>query len=228
MLFAEVIEGGAVTVNVNDCVAFGETPLFAVTVNVCAPDAVVEAIVITPVDGSIVTPAGAPVSEYAIVASPVAVTVNVPPAPYARLVLFADVIVGATLTVSVNNCSASGSTPLLAISLNVCTPTAVDDAMVITPVDAFIVTPAGAPVSEYVLAGWPVDVTVNVPPAPPATLMLFAEVITGGAVTVNVNDCVAFGETPLFAVTVNVCEPAAVVDAIDITPVDAFIVTPAG
>jgi hypothetical protein len=60
---------------------------------------------------------------------------------------------GATITVNVNTCSASGSAPLPAITLNVCSPAAVAGAIVMTPVDAFIVTPAGSPVSEYVLAG---------------------------------------------------------------------------
>jgi hypothetical protein len=138
--------------------------------------------------------------------------------------LFAEVIAGATLTVNVNNCSASDPIPLLAISLNVCAPATVDGANDITPVDELIVTPSGAPVSEYVLAGCPVDVTVNVPPVPLTVLVLSAEVITGGAVTVNVNDCVALGDT----VTVKVCAPAAVVEAMVITPVDVFIVTPAG
>jgi hypothetical protein len=81
-----------------------------------------------------------------MVASPVAVTLNVFPAPYSALVLFADVIAGASgagATVNVNTCSASGPAPLLAITLNICPPTAVDGAMVITPVDAFIETPAG-------------------------------------------------------------------------------------
>jgi hypothetical protein len=71
-------------------------------------------------------------------------------------------------------------------------------------------------------------VTANVPPVPLTVLVLFADVITGAAVTVNVNGCVASGDIPLDALTVNVCSPAAVDDAIVITPVDAFIETPAG
>jgi hypothetical protein len=117
--------------------------------------------------------------------------------------------------------------PLLAVTVNEYVPAAVDEAMVITPVDEPIVTPAGAPVSEYVIdTGDPVAVTLNVPPAPDATVVLFADVIVGAPVTVRVNDCEVFA--PLTAMTRKVYCPAAVDEAIAITPVDVFIVTPAG
>ena len=58
-----------------------------------------------------------------------------------------------------------------------------------TPVEALIVTPVGALVRLKVGAGLPVAVTVNEPPIPCTTVVLFAEVILGatsGAPTVNV------------------------------------------
>ena len=65
------------------------------------------------------------------------------------------------------------------------------------------VTPLGrAPDSENVGAGKPVAVTVNEPAVPTVNVVLFVLVIAGAWLTVNVKLCVAFGETPLFAVIV--------------------------
>ena len=70
-----------------------------------------------------------------------------------------------------------------------------------------MLTPVGAPVSEYVNEeGEPVAVTGNVPPVPLATDVLFALVIVGAmaaAVTVSVKFCVVFGNILLLAMMIN-------------------------
>jgi hypothetical protein len=68
------------------------------------------------------------------------------------------------------------------------------------------VTPRGAcrcwrdDIAAFV--GVPVVVTVNDPAVPAEKVALFALVIAGGAFTVSVKPCVAFGATPLLAVIV--------------------------
>jgi len=106
---------------VSVCVAVGSVPLAAVTVIEKTPLAVaVPASVAVPLPLSLnVRPAGkAPVSVRAGVGKlwPV-VTVNVPVAPTINVVLVALVIVGASLTVSVKFCVASGLMPLAALKV---------------------------------------------------------------------------------------------------------------
>ena len=82
---------------------------------------------------------------------PEAVTVNVPPAPNKRLVLFALVIVGragASTAVKVNACVAAGEATFVAVIVNWYVPVVTVVSMVITPEAESIVTPEGAPVSE--------------------------------------------------------------------------------
>ena len=112
--------------------------------------------------------------------------------------------IGGVVIVSVKACVALGVMPLLAVIVKVYTPAAVVDAMVISPLVLLMVTPAGAPVSEYAMGAVPVAVTVNVPDVPEGTVVLLAEVIEGGAVTVKIKVCVALGVMPLLAVIVKV------------------------
>jgi len=60
------------------------------------PTGTVPAIVITPLELSILTSDGAPLSEYEIGVVPVAVTWNEPPVPLTTLLLFELVTAGAT------------------------------------------------------------------------------------------------------------------------------------
>ncbi len=63
-----------------------------------------------------VTPGGsAPTSLNVGVGTPVAATVKVEATPTGKIVLAALVMAGAWLTMNVNDCVASGSTPLLAV-----------------------------------------------------------------------------------------------------------------
>ena len=51
--------------------------------------------------------------------------------------------------------------------------------------------------------GFPVEFTVKVPDDPSVRVVLLAEVMAGAASTVRVKDWVAFGLTPLLAVSVS-------------------------
>src|SRR5262245_26531950 len=107
------------------------------------------------------------------------------------------------LTVSVNGCVAFGSTPLLAVMDRGNTPPAVGvPPSVAVPLPLSTnVTPAGsAPDLLTAAVGNPVVVTVNDPDEPTANVVAFALVTAGAWLTVSVNDCVAFGRTPLLAV----------------------------
>jgi hypothetical protein len=65
-----------------------------------------------------VTPLGkVPLSLNVGAGTPVAVTVNVPAFPTENVVLFALVIFGAWLTVSVNDCTAFGVTSFCAVKV---------------------------------------------------------------------------------------------------------------
>jgi len=138
------------------------------------------------------TPVGAPLKLNVIGAVPVAVAWNVPPEPLVTVVLFAEVIVGATgagFTVRVKLCVASGLIPLVAVMVKVYVFAATDAAIVINPVEPFMLTPFGAPFRLNVIGVVPVAVTWNVPPVPLVTVVLFAEVIvgaTGAGFTVRV------------------------------------------
>ncbi len=63
-----------------------------------------------------VTPVGsAPDSDSAAVGTPCDVTVKLPAEPSVKVVARPQVMVGATCTVKVNDCVASGLTPLVAV-----------------------------------------------------------------------------------------------------------------
>jgi hypothetical protein len=120
---------------------------------------------------------------------------------------------------------------LLAVTLNVYAPAATDPAIVIIPVELFIVTPVGAPVKENAIGRVPVAVTGKVPPVPLTTLVLAVLVIvgaTGAGVTVNVKLCAASGVVPLVALIVKVYEPTGTEPSIVIKPFALFILTPVG
>ena len=115
-----------------------------------------------------VTPVGSvPVSDRAAVGFPVVVTVKLPAIFSVKVVLAADVMVGAVpeeLTVSVKLWVAAVPTPLVGVKVigKVPVAVAVPDR---TPLAK--VTPAGrAPASVMVGAGLPVAVTVKVPAVP--------------------------------------------------------------
>src|SRR5581483_9089701 len=58
-------------------------------------------------------------------------------------------------------------------------------------------TPLGSvPVSDNAAFGYPVDLTVKVPPEPTVNVVLDSLVIAGASSTVNVKFCAASGETP--------------------------------
>jgi hypothetical protein len=64
-------------------------------------------------------------------------------------------------------------------------------------------TPEGRdPVSAIVDVGLPVEVTVKLPEDPTVKVVEEAEAMAGAKSTVKVNDCVAFGLTPLVALIV--------------------------
>ncbi len=88
--------GGAVTVSWNAWVAFGRTPLAAVMVILYSPPVPVAGVPeSTPVVELRVTPVGrAPVSLKVGAGEPVAVTVNVPAEPSAKVVALAEVMAG--------------------------------------------------------------------------------------------------------------------------------------
>ena len=179
VLFAEVIVGATlVIVRAKDCVAMDPTPLFAIMVKVCVPTVIVPGMVISPDVLLIVTPDGSPVKLKVGAGVPVATTWKVPPVPYGTDVLFAEVMVGWAATVRVKDCI-SVDVMLFALTVKLCVPTAVVPAMVISPDVPLMLTPAGAPVKLYMTGKVPVDVTWKVPPTPPTTDVLAAEVNVG-------------------------------------------------
>jgi len=125
-----------------------------------------------------VTPVGrVPASVIVGVGEPVAVTVNVPAVPTTKVVLFALVMAGAWLTVSVKLCVALLPTPLLAVKEIGKLPDCVgvpDN----TPLEKL--TPVGrVPASVIVGVGKPVAVTVKVLEVPVAKVVLLALVMAG-------------------------------------------------
>jgi len=195
VLFAEVIvgaTGAGSTVRVKFCAASGLIPLVAVMVKAYVFATTDAAIVINPLAPFMLTPVGAPLRLKVIGVVPVAVTWNVPPVPLITVVLFAEVIVGATgagSTVRVKLCVASGLIPLVAVIVKAYVFAATDAAIVINPVEPFMLTPVGAPLKLKVIGVVPLAVTWNVPPVPLVTVVLFAEVIvgaTGAGFTVRV------------------------------------------
>ena len=117
------------------------------------------------------------------------------------------VIVGAATTLNVNDCVAFGNVPLLAVMVIGELPAAAAVPEIVAvpfPLSVKFTPPGKAPVLLTAAAGLPVVVTVNVPLVPAVKVTLFALVIAGACTktTLTVKDCVAFGETPLFAVMV--------------------------
>jgi len=85
------------------------------------------------------------------------------------------------ITVSVKDCVALCGAPLLAVMVKTCAPSAAVAAIVMTPLELFMVTPEGAPVSVNATGAALVAVTWKVPPVPRITLVLLPLVITGGS-----------------------------------------------
>ena len=142
-----------------------------------------------------VTPLGsAPVSLSVGAGNPVAVTVNVPAVPTVNVVLFALVIAGAWLTVSVKLCVASGADAVGGGERERIGAAGARRrrAAEHVPCRRCKVTPLGsAPVSLSAGVGKPVAVTVNVPAVPTVNVVLLALVIAGAWFTVSVKLCVA-------------------------------------
>jgi len=140
--------------------------------------------------------------------------------------------IGASRTVNVNSCVASGAVPLLTVTVNVYEPLATVPGIAILPFVLSIVTSAGRPDpdKEYVNGIDPVLVTLNVPPVPLVTLVLFTLVIVGeigAAVTVKVNARFVV-PTEFAADIVKLYTPTGTMLAIDKSPVVLFIATFAG
>ena len=115
-----VIDGAATTLNVNDCVAFGNVPLLAVMVigELPAAAAIPEIVAVPfPLSVKFTPPGKAPVLLKAAVGLPVDVTVKVPLVPAVNVTLFALVIAGACTktTLNVKTCVAFGEIPLFAV-----------------------------------------------------------------------------------------------------------------
>ncbi len=200
------------TVIVNDCVAFGVTPLAAVTVigNVPPAAAVPPRVAVPlPLSAKVMPPGNAPVSVSAGAGKPVVVIVKGDAVPVTRVSALALVISGACRTVRVNNWVAAAPTPLVAeIVIGYVPPVPAPGvpASVAVPSPLLVnETPAGsAPVDEIVAAGGAADVvTVKVPAAPTLNVVAFALVMDVTWFTVSVKDCVALGATPFAAVRVS-------------------------
>src|SRR5262245_19917678 len=119
------------------------------------------------------------------------------------------VIVG-QMTLRVKFCTASGGKPLVAVNTSGNVPICV----AVPPrslVPVLNVMPAGSPpVCETVGAGTPVVVTVKLSAVPTVNVSLVTLVIDGGALTATVKFCVAFGSTPLVAMSVTGKDPLCV------------------
>lgn len=191
------------------------TPLLAVIVKwdkppVPAPGVPLKVAVPFPLSTN-VTPEGsvAPPSLRLGVGVPDVVMLNVPAVPTVNVVLFALVMTGAVLTVSVKLCVALLPTPLLAVIVNGYDPFVPDAGVPLRVAVPFPlstnVTPEGsvAPPSLSDGFGKPEVVTLNVPAAPAVNVVLLALVIAGAWSTVSVKFCVALLPTPLLAVMVN-------------------------
>jgi len=185
VLLALVIAGAWSTVSVKLCIVLPEL-LVALKVSGYVPPVPAAGVPLrTPVAGANVTPVGnVPVSLNVGLGVPVAVTVNVPGVPTVKVVLFALVITGAVLTVSVKGCVAAVPTPLLAVNVMENVPTVPDAGVPLSvPVPSLLstnVTPLGsAPVSIKDGAGKPVVITVNDAEVPTVNVVLFALMMAG-------------------------------------------------
>ena len=122
---------------------------------------------------------------------------NVPLAPVVNVVVLADVIAGAWSTTRVNVWVAVPDAFVAFTVTMYVPPVPAAGVPESTPVVVLSVTPEGsAPVSEKIGAGKPIAVTVKVPAVPVVNVVVFAEVITGAWLIVNVKVCVA--DTELF------------------------------
>ena len=200
--------GGLMTVRVNACDAFGETPLLALKVMSYVPLVPAGTPLSEPVTALNVTPVGsAPVSDSPGEGTPVAVTANEPAIPIVNDVLAALVIAGAWLTVSVKFCGPLVPAALLAVKPILYGPLAVGVPANV-PVPSWLsvnVTPPGsAPVSFRAGVGKPVVVNVNEPATPNVKVALFALVIAGTTVPVPCRATLWLAPVELRALSVNV------------------------
>ena len=133
------------------------------------------------------------------------VTLNNPGRPAVNVVMFALVMLGGPLTVSVKLWLVAGAAPLFAVMvIGKVPPTVGVPASVAVPLPlSWNVTPAGsAPVSVSAGVGKPPEVvTVNVPAWPTVKVVWSALVITGEDDTVRVN---AWSVWPTVLVAVSV------------------------
>ena len=152
-----------------------------------------------------VTPVGSvPVRVTVAAGKPVVVMLNVPAVPIVNEALFALVMAGAWLTVSVKLCCAGEPTPLVAVMVSGYAPPVAADgvpAIVAVPLPLSVkVTPAGSvPVRVMVAVGPPVVVTEKVPGLPTTNVVEVALVMAGAAFTFNVKDCTAGEPMPFEA-----------------------------
>ena len=174
-----VTTGASLTVSVKSCDAGDPTPFVAVKVIEYVPP--LPAAGVPPSTNPLnVTPFGSgPLSTIVGAGKPVAMTGKPPFVPTVNVVLFALVIAGAALTVSVKGCPAFGPAPFDAIKLMKKLPDCVG-VPERTPLAALNVTPVGsAPLSLSVGAGNPVVVTLNDPATPRTNAVELALVIAG-------------------------------------------------
>jgi hypothetical protein len=125
-----------------------------------------------------------------------------------NVAVFALVIAGGWLTVSVNVCVAFGRTPFAAVNVTMWAPPVPAAGVPLNvPVPSGLatkVTPAGnVPLTASVGVGVPIELTVKVPGDPTVNVVVFALVMVGAPLIVSVKDCVAAGLTPLSAVNVS-------------------------
>src|SRR5262252_2289487 len=203
-VFALVIAGGVVTRTVKLCVAFGSTPLVAVSVTgkepncVGVPDN-------SPADDSVSPGGSVPAVTLTVGAgNPVIVTWNVVPGVFSlKVAVFALVIAGGALTRTVKLCVASGLTPLAAVSVTGKDPlwVGVPDN---NPADDSVRPVGSAPaVTVIVGAGNMFVVTEKVPGTPSVNVAVFGLVKPPPSFTLSVKLCVPGAPTPLVAVNVS-------------------------
>src|SRR5262245_21138368 len=138
-----------------------------------------------------VTPAGkTPLNVIAGGGKPLVVTVNDPAAPARNVAPAALVIAGASFTINMNVCVASGGTPFVAVNVRTCTPPVPAAGVPLkVPVLLSNVTPRGSapPVCVMPGVGVPTAVTVNERGTPTVKVVVVALVKVGPPITVSVN-----------------------------------------
>src|SRR5262245_28286575 len=203
-VFALVIAGDVVTRTVKVCVAFGSTPLVAVSVTGKAPNCV--GVPDNNPAADSVRPGGSvPAVTLTVGAGkPVIVTWNVVPGVFSlKVAVFALVIAGGALTRTVKFCVASGVVPLDAFSVTGKDPlwVGVPDN---NPADDSVRPVGSVPlVTVIVGAGKMFVVTWNVPGTPSVNVAVFGLVKPPPSFTVSVKLCVPGAPTPLVAVNVS-------------------------